>query len=133
MCDIYIHISAWGSISEFHLFFVRFKSVSLPFSLAQAERLQLPNFGVGAWAWGDRLFWGYAARKEKSLEDEFEDEKQDKELREGRAGLLTGLHAEEHKAKGYKHIYMYRSILYMLVQNRGASACAFARFAYLFD
>ena len=30
----------------------------------------MPNFGVGAWAWGDRLFWGY-------------DEKQDLELREG--------------------------------------------------
>jgi len=30
----------------------------------------VPNFGVGSWAWGDRLFWGY-------------DEKQDLELREG--------------------------------------------------
>jgi len=33
-----------------------------------ASPLELPKFGVGAWAWGDRLFWGY-------------DEKQDPEIR----------------------------------------------------
>lgn len=31
---------------------------------------KLPSFGVGAWSWGDRLFWGY-------------DEKQDKDIRSG--------------------------------------------------
>lgn len=44
---------------------------------AAAKALQVPNFGVGAWAWGDRLFWGY-------------DEKQDLELREGFDACIKG-------------------------------------------
>eukprot|EP00438_Fugacium_kawagutii_P016112 Skav235801 [mRNA] locus=scaffold1267:193295:206325:- [translate_table: standard] len=39
--------------------------------------LQVPNFGVGAWAWGDRLFWGY-------------DENQDRDLREGFDACIKG-------------------------------------------
>eukprot|EP00439_Symbiodinium_sp_Y106_P018585 s4281_g2.t1 len=42
-----------------------------------APKLELPNFGVGAWAWGDRLFWGY-------------DEKQDQDLRAGFETLING-------------------------------------------
>jgi len=34
------------------------------------QPLQLPNFGIGAWSWGDRLFWGY-------------DDKQDADIRAG--------------------------------------------------
>jgi len=45
-------------------------SATPPARQAAKERLQLPNIGVGAWAWGDRLFWGY-------------DEKQDADLRSG--------------------------------------------------
>ncbi|CAK9106247.1 Uncharacterized oxidoreductase At1g06690, partial [Durusdinium trenchii] len=42
-----------------------------------AARLQVPSFGVGAWAWGDRLFWGY-------------DEKQDLEIRAGFDACIKG-------------------------------------------
>lgn len=44
---------------------------------ATNERLRLPNLGVGAWAWGDRLFWGY-------------DEKQDADLRAGFEECVKG-------------------------------------------
>lgn len=58
--------------------------VPAPAQAAQAAQarpqrlaLQVPNFGVGAWAWGDRLFWGY-------------NEKQDQELREGFDACIKG-------------------------------------------
>lgn len=49
-------------------------------SPAQAPKLELPDFGVGAWAWGDKLFWGY-------------DEKQDQDIRAG--GPKPGLFGRE--------------------------------------
>eukprot|EP00435_Cladocopium_sp_Y103_P011205 s1184_g2.t3 len=49
----------------------------MPAPAQAAQALQVPNFGVGAWAWGDRLFWGY-------------NEKQDQELREGFDACIKG-------------------------------------------
>lgn len=39
---------------------------------AEAPALKLPNFGVGAWAWGDRLFWGYDEKQDFALRDAFD-------------------------------------------------------------
>eukprot|EP00931_Biecheleriopsis_adriatica_P046813 TRINITY_DN26931_c0_g1_i1.p1 TRINITY_DN26931_c0_g1~~TRINITY_DN26931_c0_g1_i1.p1 ORF type:complete len:436 (-),score=79.32 TRINITY_DN26931_c0_g1_i1:80-1387(-) len=51
---------------------------SVPAAGAQVSSpLKLPNLGVGAWAWGDRLFWGY-------------DEAQDADLRAGFDACLKG-------------------------------------------
>lgn len=57
-------------------------------SLNLGKALQVPNFGVGAWAWGDRLFWGY-------------NEKQDQELREGAAHAAHGNCAVPHVHPGH--------------------------------
>lgn len=43
-----------------------------PAKAAEASPLQLPNFGVGAWAWGDRLFWGYDEKQDSALRDAFD-------------------------------------------------------------
>lgn len=34
--------------------------------------MQLPSLGVGAWAWGDRLFWGYNEQEDPALRASFE-------------------------------------------------------------
>ena len=36
------------------------------------EKLILPKLGLGAWAWGDTLFWGYDAKKDDELSDVFD-------------------------------------------------------------
>eukprot|EP00929_Paragymnodinium_shiwhaense_P008844 TRINITY_DN112811_c0_g1_i1.p1 TRINITY_DN112811_c0_g1~~TRINITY_DN112811_c0_g1_i1.p1 ORF type:complete len:455 (-),score=114.11 TRINITY_DN112811_c0_g1_i1:51-1415(-) len=39
---------------------------------ASGSPLALPNFGVGAWAWGDRLFWGYDEKQDADIREAFE-------------------------------------------------------------
>ncbi len=34
---------------------------------AASEKLALPKMGIGAWAWGDSLFWGSYLCRNKSL------------------------------------------------------------------
>ena len=34
---------------------------------AASEKLSLPKMGIGAWAWGDSLFWGSYLCRNKSL------------------------------------------------------------------
>jgi pyridoxine 4-dehydrogenase len=34
--------------------------------------LEIPNIGLGAWAWGDTLFWGYDASKDSDLQEVFD-------------------------------------------------------------
>ena len=41
---------------------------SLP---AASEKLALPKMGIGAWAWGDSLFWGYDPKEDEELEKVF--------------------------------------------------------------
>ena len=36
------------------------------------EKLILPKLGLGAWAWGDRLFWGYNEKQDADLSDVFD-------------------------------------------------------------
>lgn len=37
-----------------------------------ASSLSIPPFGVGAWAWGDTLFWGYDQKKDGDLSEVFD-------------------------------------------------------------
>ena len=39
---------------------------------AAASPLKLPSFGVGAWAWGDSLFWKYEKKEDAALRDVFD-------------------------------------------------------------
>lgn len=34
--------------------------------------LQLPPLGIGAWAWGDRLFWGYDEKQDADIKEAFD-------------------------------------------------------------
>ena len=36
------------------------------------DRLVLPKLGLGAWAWGDTLFWGYDKKNDGALSDVFD-------------------------------------------------------------
>ena len=36
-----------------------------------AKNIQLPPMGMGCWAWGDSLFWGYDPKQDKDLEEVF--------------------------------------------------------------
>ena len=38
---------------------------------ATRQRLALPRLGLGAWAWGDTLFWGYDKSQDAALSDVF--------------------------------------------------------------
>ena len=38
---------------------------------ATASTLQLPPIGLGCWAWGDSLFWGYNPKEDSDLEQAF--------------------------------------------------------------
>jgi len=38
------------------------KGLSARSGMNRTDRLQLPAMGVGTWAWGDRLYWGYERR-----------------------------------------------------------------------
>merc|ERR1719353_430011 len=40
-------------------------------SAAASEKLALPKMGIGAWAWGDSLFWGYDPKEDDELEKVF--------------------------------------------------------------
>ena len=37
-------------------------------SISAAGKATLPKMGLGAWAWGDSLFWGYSKDEDKELE-----------------------------------------------------------------
>lgn len=39
---------------------------------AASSAIQIPTLGVGAWAWGDRLFWGYDEKQDPALRAAFE-------------------------------------------------------------
>ena len=39
---------------------------------AAASPLKFPAMGIGAWAWGDSLFWGYDPRKDAELREVFD-------------------------------------------------------------
>ena len=39
---------------------------------AQAPALVLPPIGIGAWAWGDSLFWGYDKKNDDQLQELFD-------------------------------------------------------------
>lgn len=43
------------------------KALPLP-----SSPLTLPKIGLGAWAWGDSLFWGYDAKKDDELREVFD-------------------------------------------------------------
>ena len=45
--------------------------VALPAVAAGPEKLALPKMGIGAWAWGDSLFWGYDPKEDEELEKVF--------------------------------------------------------------
>jgi pyridoxine 4-dehydrogenase len=45
---------------------------SAPASASSSTPLTLPPIGVGAWAWGDSLFWGYDPRKDNELQELFD-------------------------------------------------------------
>ena len=40
--------------------------------LATTSKLQLPPIGLGAWAWGDSIFWKYDPRNDEDLKQVFE-------------------------------------------------------------
>ncbi|KAL7478875.1 hypothetical protein ACHAW6_004624, partial [Cyclotella cf. meneghiniana] len=40
--------------------------------LSMRKQLTLPPIGVGAWAWGDSVFWGYDRRNDDELKEVFE-------------------------------------------------------------
>jgi len=51
--------------------------VAPPSALAETappvrEKLVLPRLGLGAWAWGDTLFWGYDDKKDNELAEVFD-------------------------------------------------------------
>lgn len=41
-------------------------------SPVEKSKLLLPRLGLGAWAWGDTLFWGYDAKKDDELSEVFD-------------------------------------------------------------
>lgn len=41
-------------------------------ALTSAGRIQLPPMGLGAWAWGDSLFWGYDQKNDEELRKVFD-------------------------------------------------------------
>ena len=45
---------------------------------AASEKLVLPKMGIGAWAWGDSLFWGYSEKEDEELEKVEEESTQEK-------------------------------------------------------
>ena len=40
-------------------------------SSAAVEPIKLPQIGLGCWAWGDSLFWGYNPKQDGDLEEVF--------------------------------------------------------------
>ena len=42
-----------------------------PAVAATESKLALPKMGIGAWAWGDSLFWGYDPKEDDELEKVF--------------------------------------------------------------
>merc|ERR1719424_2056703 len=41
-------------------------------AVAAAPPLVFPPLGLGAWAWGDALFWGYRPSEDSSLRETFD-------------------------------------------------------------
>jgi len=46
-------------------------SAEVPTALQTAATLKLPPIGLGAWAWGDSLFWGYNPKQDDDLKEVF--------------------------------------------------------------
>lgn len=42
-----------------------------PTTLQTASALKLPPIGLGAWAWGDSIFWGYNPKQDNDLKEVF--------------------------------------------------------------
>eukprot|EP00306_Pavlova_sp_CCMP459_P011664 CAMPEP_0185188828 /NCGR_PEP_ID=MMETSP1140-20130426/5646_1 /TAXON_ID=298111 /ORGANISM="Pavlova sp., Strain CCMP459" /LENGTH=399 /DNA_ID=CAMNT_0027755343 /DNA_START=11 /DNA_END=1210 /DNA_ORIENTATION=- len=42
------------------------------FAASGKSALQIPDFGIGAWAWGDSLFWGYDSKRDGDLREVFD-------------------------------------------------------------
>jgi pyridoxine 4-dehydrogenase len=47
-------------------------SEAAPAPSTAASKLVLPRLGLGAWAWGDTLFWGYDEKKDGELQEVFD-------------------------------------------------------------
>ena len=43
----------------------------MPAVAEEAKAIELPPMGLGAWAWGDSLFWGYDPKDDNDLRDVF--------------------------------------------------------------
>ena len=61
-----------ASVAQIALPTASLAQVALPAVAAGPEKLALPKMGIGAWAWGDTLFWGYDAKKDDELSDVFD-------------------------------------------------------------
>ena len=63
-----------ASVAQIALPTASLAQVALPNpALAATEsKLALPKMGIGAWAWGDSLFWGYDPRKDDELREAYE-------------------------------------------------------------
>ena len=76
-------IKATTAISTASIFLPTTQSLALPLdapavsnappavSISAAGKATLPKMGLGAWAWGDSLFWGYSKDEDKELEQVF--------------------------------------------------------------
>jgi len=51
-----------ASVAQIALPTASLAQVALPAVAAGPEKLALPKMGIGAWAWGDSLFWGSSQR-----------------------------------------------------------------------
>ena len=60
-----------ASVAQIALPTASLAQVALPAVAAGPEKLALPKMGIGAWAWGDSLFWGYQPKEDEELEKVF--------------------------------------------------------------
>jgi Aldo/keto reductase family len=49
-----------------------FPDQALAATITTAATIDLPRMGLGAWAWGDSLFWGYNAKNDDELRKVFD-------------------------------------------------------------
>ena len=60
-----------ASVAQIALSTTSLAQVALPALATGPEKLALPKMGIGAWAWGDSLFWGYDPKEDEELEKVF--------------------------------------------------------------
>ena len=62
-----------ASVAQIALPTASLAQVALPAPAVAATeaKLALPKMGIGAWAWGDSLFWGYDPKEDEELEKVF--------------------------------------------------------------